>query len=76
VAGRRRVTDNPLSLAPHFRNDPTIAPPFSNSQISETAIHREILNIYRTARPETKAVYDLGRDTERVEEENWVIRWL
>ncbi|KAI7689877.1 hypothetical protein KC353_g19395, partial [Hortaea werneckii] len=28
------------------------------------------------ARPETRQVYDLGRDLERVEEENWVIRWM
>lgn len=51
-------------------------PPFSNSQVSETAVHREILNIYQLARPETKPYYDLGRDTQGLEEENWVIRWL
>lgn len=50
--------------------------PFSNSQISESAIHREILNIYQHARPETKYFYDMGRDTQGLEEENWVIRWL
>lgn len=51
-------------------------PPFSNSQVNETAMHREILNIYRHARPETKYFYDMGRDTQGLEEENWVIRWL
>jgi len=51
-------------------------PPFSNAQVSETATHREILNIYRNARPETKTFYDMGRDTQGLEEENWVIRWL
>ena len=51
-------------------------PPYSNSQVSETAVHREILNIYQRARPETKFFYDKGRDTQGLEEENWVIRWL
>ncbi|KAH9839598.1 hypothetical protein Tdes44962_MAKER08053 [Teratosphaeria destructans] len=34
------------------------------------------MRIYHLARPLTRQVYDLGRDTERVEEENWVIRWM
>lgn len=76
VEGRRRMTATPDSLAPQFRDDPSVEPPYSNAQISETAIHREILRIYHSARRETKAVYDLGRDTDRVEEENWVIRWM
>lgn len=76
VEGHRSMTATSDSLAPQFRVDPTIEPPYSNSQISETAIHREILNIYQNARHETKPVYDLGRDTAGVEEENWVIRWM
>ena len=51
-------------------------PPFSNAQISETATHREILNTYRHTRPETRYFYDMGQDTQGLEEENWVIRWL
>ena len=70
------MTASPDSLAPQYRNDPKVEPPYSNAQISETAIHREILRIYSSARRETRAVYDLGRDTDRVEEENWVIRWM
>ena len=70
------MTASPDSLAPQYRNDPKVEPPYSNAQISETAIHREIIRIYNTARRETRAVYDLGRDTERIEEENWVIRWM
>ena len=70
------MTATPESLAPQFRDDPNVEPPYSNAQISETAIHREILRIYHTARRETRAVYDLGRDTDRIEEENWVIRWM
>ena len=61
------MTATPDSLAPQFRDDPNVEPPYSNAQISETAIHREILRIYHSARRETKAVYDLGRDTDSVE---------
>ncbi|KYG48386.1 hypothetical protein M433DRAFT_35274, partial [Acidomyces richmondensis BFW] len=53
-----------------------IEPPYSHAHVTETAIHREIIRIYQLARRETQAVYDLGRDIERVEEENWVIRWM
>ena len=51
-------------------------PPFSHAHISETAIHREILRIYGSARRETRVIYDLGHDRDRIEEENWVIRWM
>lgn len=70
------MTASPDSLAPQFRDDPKVEPPYSNAQISETAIHREILRIYNSARRETRVIYDLGRDTDRIEEENWVIRWM
>jgi hypothetical protein len=70
------MTATPDSLAPQFRDDPSIEPPYSSSQISETAIHREILRIYAQARRETREIYDLGRDTAGIEEENWVIRWM
>ncbi|KAK5174255.1 uncharacterized protein LTR77_001335 [Saxophila tyrrhenica] len=76
VEGRRRIAATPASLAPQFQNDPTVEPPYSSSQISETAIHREILQIYARARRETRPIYDLGRDTAGIEEENWVIRWM
>ena len=70
------MTASPESLAPQYRDDPKVEPPYSNAQISETAIHREILRIYNSSRRETRAIYDLGRDTDRIEEENWVIRWM
>lgn len=63
-------------LVPSLRGNTSVEPPYSNAQISETVTHREILRIYRMARPETRVVYDLGRDTARLEEENWVIRWM
>jgi hypothetical protein len=73
-AGRYRILLSPNNL----RNDSVqnAQPPYSNSQVNETAVHREILNIYQRARPETKYFYDKGRDTQGPEEENWVIRWL
>lgn len=76
VEGRRRMTESQDVLVPSLRGNSSVEPPYSNAQISETVTHREILRIYRMARPETKVVYDLGRDTDRVEEENWVIRWM
>ena len=75
VEGRRRLTENPESLLSELR-DTGLEPPYSHAHVSETAIHREILRIYQRARAETKQVYDLGRDVDRVEEENWVIRWM
>lgn len=69
------MTESQDVLVPSLRNA-SVEPPYSNAQISETVTHREILRIYRIARPETRVVYDLGRDTDRVEEENWVIRWM
>lgn len=67
-----------MSTPDILRDDSTqnVLPPFSNAQLNETATHREILNIYQHARPETKQYYDMGRDTQGLEEENWVIRWL
>ncbi len=70
------MTASPDSLAPQFRDDPKVEPPYSNAQISETAIHREIIRIYQNARRETREVYDLGHDPDRLEEDNWIIRWM
>ena len=74
VEGRRRLTEDQNALQARLRN--ATEPPYSHAHVTETAIHMEILRIYQLARPETKGVYDLGRDIERVEEENWVIRWM
>lgn len=51
-------------------------PPFSNAQIDRRTIQREIMYIYWHATPETKPFYDIGRNTDGIEGENWVIRWL
>jgi len=55
---------------------PQVGTPYSNGDIPESLRHREILNIYRIASMDTRPYYDFGRDTETIEEENWVIRWL
>lgn len=74
VEGRRRMTESQGALVPDLKTG--VEPPYSHAHVSETAVHREILIIYQLARPETRRVYDLGRDTGRVEEENWIIRWM
>ncbi|CAK4034922.1 Hypothetical predicted protein, partial [Lecanosticta acicola] len=58
--GRKRLID---------RYDP-------DATISETDMHGEILRIYEQASPQTKPTYDLGRDQDGIEEENWIIRWM
>lgn len=67
-----------LTLPGILRNDnnQNAQPPFGNAQINETATHREIMNIYRLARPETLEYYRKGHDVDGLEEESWVIRWL
>lgn len=76
VEGRRRMTEDQNALLPEIRSDAGVEPPYSHAHVSETAVHREILRIYHHARAETRKMYDLGRDTDRIEEENWVIRWM
>lgn len=75
VEGRRRLTEDKDALLVELRGT-GIEPPYSHAHVTETAIHREIMRIYQFARPETRMIYDLGRDVDRVEEENWVIRWM
>ncbi|GAB7340183.1 hypothetical protein MBLNU457_6656t1 [Dothideomycetes sp. NU457] len=75
VAGRARITEDSNSLQPEFKNDPNVRPPYSVTQISDAAMHRETLYIYRHARPETKAQYDRGHYIEGGKEENWIIKW-
>ncbi|KAK0940513.1 hypothetical protein LTR29_007972 [Friedmanniomyces endolithicus] len=75
VEAFKRLTENREALVLELRHT-GLEPPFSHAQISETAIHREILNMYYRARPETRVIYDLAHDRERLEEENWVVRWL
>lgn len=64
------------ALLPSLRNDASVQPPYSVSQITETAMHRELLSIYENAGPETRPYYDLAHDTDPVAQENWVCRWV
>lgn len=75
MEARRRLTENREALVPELRHT-ALEPPYSHAHISETAIHREIMRIFNNARRETRQIYDLGHDRDRVEEENWVIRWM
>lgn len=70
------MSANPDCLLPQLRNDTSVRPPYSNVQVSETALHREMLEIYRLARPETRAYYNLGHSTHGLNMENWIIKWL
>ncbi|KAF2860701.1 hypothetical protein K470DRAFT_208214, partial [Piedraia hortae CBS 480.64] len=75
VEGRKRLTEDQSSLLVKLR-DSRIEPPYSHAHVSESAIYQEILRIYQLAQADTRAVYDLGRDADASEDENWVIRWL
>ncbi|KAF1991902.1 hypothetical protein K402DRAFT_295513, partial [Aulographum hederae CBS 113979] len=73
--GRDRTTRNRDNLTPACRQE-NASPPYSSSQISETAKHREVITIYQNASPLTKPFYDLGCFQEGGNWDNWVIRWL
>ncbi|KAF2276658.1 uncharacterized protein EI97DRAFT_376302 [Westerdykella ornata] len=79
--GRDRLSRNPENLTNLSRTDPRIRAPYRWDQLSETAKHREILNIYHLASPRTRSFYDRARYRARVKqdewvEENWAIRWF
>jgi len=73
--GRERTCQDPNNLTPQARNTTHRNHPYSSNMITETALHREVLNIYYTASTRTKPWYDLGRYHEGTNEENWIIRW-
>ncbi|KAJ9618672.1 hypothetical protein H2203_008876 [Taxawa tesnikishii (nom. ined.)] len=74
--GCTRINEDRNSLLPELRGNPAIKPPFTNSQVTATAMHRETLRIYREAGAKTKPYYDLGHDRSGLNEENWIIKWL
>lgn len=76
MEGYKRMSATSSSLELHIQNDPNVKRPYSAAQISRSAVYRETLHIYRSARKETKAVYDLGHDPKFPKDENWVIRWM
>lgn len=64
------------SLLASARQDPAVEPPYAFCQMDEEALQREVREIYRRAKPETRILYDLGREVYLGKEENWIIRWL
>ncbi|KAF2137573.1 uncharacterized protein K452DRAFT_291386 [Aplosporella prunicola CBS 121167] len=74
--GRRRTSQDPANLVPQCRCDPKVQPPYSSNQITETAMHREVLAVYHGASPYTKPYYDMGHYMDGRNEDNWIIRWL
>ena len=70
------MTGNREALAPAFKDNPAVEPPYTFSQLDEEAVNREIVYIYHHARPETKIMYGLGHDRDGDHEDNWIIRWL
>ncbi|KAB2571703.1 hypothetical protein DBV05_g9625 [Lasiodiplodia theobromae] len=76
MEGRARLCQNRDNLMPQCRDDVTVQPPFSSSQMMETAMHREVLRIYSLASPTTRPYYQLGRFMDGENVDNWVIRWM
>lgn len=71
----QRLCSTRESLLPYLRSDRAIKPPYTITQISEEAIHREGLRILEAASAETSILYKLG-DTGNRSEDNWVVRWV
>ncbi|QIX01486.1 hypothetical protein AMS68_007003 [Peltaster fructicola] len=76
VASYLQMTGQRDALLPQLQGDKSVVAPYTYAQVSETALHRAILGMYARADDEIRAYYDLGRNTDGIEEENWVIRWL
>lgn len=74
-AGRDRLSLSRDNLVENIRKDPSVQPPFAWDNLSETARHKEILNIYRNASPQTRRYYDVGAWRDGPNEENWVVKW-
>ncbi|OCL10337.1 hypothetical protein AOQ84DRAFT_337612 [Glonium stellatum] len=74
-AGRDRLSLSRENLVEQCRLNPAIQPPYSWDNLSETARHREILNIYRSASITTRVYYDYGSYRSGPNEENWVVQW-
>ncbi|KAF2178356.1 hypothetical protein K469DRAFT_600197 [Zopfia rhizophila CBS 207.26] len=73
--GRDRLSSNNANLTVYSMTVVNPVPPYKWDQLSETAKHREILDIVRAASPQTRRYYDMGRYITQVNEENWVVRW-
>lgn len=74
AVSRDRLSYNPDNLNDASRADPRTRAPYRWDQLTETAIHREILTIASTENASTRFFYNKGSWTDKVEE-NWVVRW-
>lgn len=78
--GRDRLSHNPANLSSASSMDQRVRQPYRWDQLTETAKHREIMNIYARASPRTRYFYDKAHSRNSVRqgewvEENWAIRW-
>ncbi|KAF2460400.1 hypothetical protein BDY21DRAFT_164019 [Lineolata rhizophorae] len=76
VKGRARTSQNPDNLNPHARADPNVQPPYSSNQISETAMHSEIMNIFVLSQGRVREWFERGHYQNGPTQDNWIIRWL
>ncbi|KAF2001982.1 hypothetical protein P154DRAFT_431850 [Amniculicola lignicola CBS 123094] len=72
---RDRLSRNPANLLPQSQDNPDVKAPYKWGDLSETAIHREVLYVASSGSIHTRPYYDMGRYYTGVNEENWVVRW-
>ncbi|KAL5115867.1 hypothetical protein ACEQ8H_006269 [Pleosporales sp. CAS-2024a] len=72
---RDSLSTNPHDLSEISKRSPHIRPPYKWDELTETARHRETLNLARNAQPETRPYYEKGSYRTNVADENWVARW-
>ncbi|KAF2841978.1 hypothetical protein M501DRAFT_372936 [Patellaria atrata CBS 101060] len=71
--GRQRLIADPNNLQ---NSDPKLRPPYSWAHISESAKHKEVREIFRTASPIAAPYFQYGEFMDGQNQDNWVIRWL
>lgn len=76
LKARQEMTAGRSALSPDLQRDPAVQPPFSISQISETAMHRAMQDIYTKASPQTRGYYERAWIITGSAPENWIIRWM
>jgi hypothetical protein len=81
AAGRERLSYDPKNLAPPLMAGRKPQTAYKYDQLSESARHQEILNIYRVSRPSTRLYYEKGHIRKEIRpgeyvEESRVIDWF
>jgi hypothetical protein len=80
---RHRMCEERSNLTEEAQADSTLTKPYGVHMLSEAAQYKEVQNIFATASPETRAVYELGQYTDGLGPfgdrqgplDNWIIRW-